>query len=229
MEASQNSLQTMPGMKKEKNSRRVWTREQEDALIIALKELINNGWRADNGFRAGYLQALESALAAKVRGSNLLASKHIVSKLIVWKRIYGQLQGMTNTSGFGWKQESNMIVVEDDVWKSYAKVHPDVENMRHKTFPFYEDWKEIFGRDRADGLNAQGFVDVLQELVEKNAVEANSEKEKNSYVEADVDVPDPYVNLLSDASDDAVPITQDVERGSTKKDKRLKKSILGKK
>ncbi|KAL8529301.1 hypothetical protein ACS0TY_006646 [Phlomoides rotata] len=34
-------------------SRRVWTTKEEQVLLSALKELVNKGWKTDNGLRMG--------------------------------------------------------------------------------------------------------------------------------------------------------------------------------
>lgn len=47
--------------KKTNNTRRIWTKNEEKVLMVALKELVNNGWKSDNGFRTGYLFKLEDA------------------------------------------------------------------------------------------------------------------------------------------------------------------------
>lgn len=56
--AGSNNLMHQRGKKTEK-SRRVWTPKEEETLVAAMKEIIAQGWKSDNGFRAGYLNKLE--------------------------------------------------------------------------------------------------------------------------------------------------------------------------
>ncbi|KAK6119384.1 hypothetical protein DH2020_046872 [Rehmannia glutinosa] len=37
--------------------------------------------------------------------------------------------------------------------------------MRYKSWPYYKDWCEIFGKDRATGENAEGFADALHDVL----------------------------------------------------------------
>lgn len=97
---------------------------EEATLILALKELIVNGWKSDNGFRAGYLNKLEDALQRAVPNTDLKALPHINSKLSSWKKSYYSLTGMLSRSGVGFNLRGNhMIDVEDDQWEQIVKVN----------------------------------------------------------------------------------------------------------
>lgn len=123
MDPSQASCPSSLPANRPPTTRRVWTKHEEEALIHALKELVVNGWRADNAFRPGYLNQLEVAIAKKFPNARLTGQRHINSKLTVWKKAYGQVSGMVGTSGFGFDSELNMVTVEsDDVWDNYVKV-----------------------------------------------------------------------------------------------------------
>lgn len=43
--------------------RRTWTTLEEVCLLNALKDIVQLGMKCDNGFRSGYLGALEKAMA----------------------------------------------------------------------------------------------------------------------------------------------------------------------
>lgn len=43
-------------------SRRVWSVCEEKILMATMKELAANGWRRDNGYRAGYLTRIKEAI-----------------------------------------------------------------------------------------------------------------------------------------------------------------------
>ncbi|KAL8541068.1 hypothetical protein ACS0TY_002377 [Phlomoides rotata] len=49
-------------LRNQTTTRRIWTSMEEKVLINALKDLVNKGWKSDNGFRAGYLSKCEDAL-----------------------------------------------------------------------------------------------------------------------------------------------------------------------
>ncbi|CAA0840456.1 Unknown protein [Striga hermonthica] len=40
--------------------------------------------------------------------------------------------------------------------------------MRYKSWPYYADWVEVFGKDRATGQGAMGFTDAVNEVLHNN-------------------------------------------------------------
>ena len=57
-----------------KNNRK-WKEEEDDALIEVLEDLVNSGtsFKADNGFKPGFLNTVAEKLKAKLPESNLKA------------------------------------------------------------------------------------------------------------------------------------------------------------
>lgn len=72
-------------------TRRVWSAREEQVLISALKDLVSNGWKNDNGFRTMYLIKLEEALKKVYPHTNLQVNPNITSKLTTWKKAYRSL------------------------------------------------------------------------------------------------------------------------------------------
>ncbi|GER31334.1 melanocyte-stimulating hormone receptor [Striga asiatica] len=155
--------------------RRVWYLDEESALIQGLCDLVSRAWKCDNRFRSGYTNILEQHMAQYFPGTNIKVKPHISSKITVWKKHYGQILGMLGSSGFEWSETGNMIVVKDDaVWQAYIKANPKAKTMCYKSWPFYGDWVEIFGKDRATGEGAQGFTDAVNGVLHKTNVHAPS-------------------------------------------------------
>ncbi|XP_024046426.1 uncharacterized protein LOC112100818 [Citrus clementina] len=128
-------------------SRRAWTKDEEKAMLNILDAVVANGGRADN----------EKLLP----GSSLKAYPHIDSKIRIWKKSYGVIFDMLNTSGFGWNEVRKCVVVDnDEVWRSYVESHRDASNWRDKPFPYYERLANIFGKDRAIGSSAETPNDI---------------------------------------------------------------------
>ncbi|KAG8373656.1 hypothetical protein BUALT_Bualt11G0046900 [Buddleja alternifolia] len=76
---------------------------------------------------------------------------------------------MLSRSGFGFNSTTNMITVNSqEVWDNYIKTDSNARTMRFKSWPLYDDWVEIFGKDRATGEAVEGFADVVQQLLNKN-------------------------------------------------------------
>ena len=104
------------------HKRRVWSPNEEVALIIGLKDAIANGWKCENGFRTCYLLFLKKHITTSFPGTDLRGDPHIHSKIHIWKKTHAFLVSMLARSGFGQNDRTNMIVVEDAVWDNYVKV-----------------------------------------------------------------------------------------------------------
>ncbi|CAI9259261.1 unnamed protein product [Lactuca saligna] len=100
---------------------RPWTSNEETKLVEALVNMTNvGGFKADNGFKSGYLQHLEQALKQSLQNSGLLGKPHIESKIKTMKKdlqcVYDMVNG-SNTSGFGYDPEKHCVTAEDPVWE----------------------------------------------------------------------------------------------------------------
>ncbi|KAK4397735.1 hypothetical protein Sango_1249000 [Sesamum angolense] len=80
---------------------------------------------------------------------------------------YESLSGMMGRSGFGWNETTHMIVVSNDVFESYLKVDPKVKTMHFKSFPYYQIWCEVFGKDRATGQHDVDFENASNNVSEE--------------------------------------------------------------
>ncbi|KAL0296106.1 UNVERIFIED_CONTAM: hypothetical protein Sradi_6662700 [Sesamum radiatum] len=90
------------------------------------------------------------------------AEPHINSKIHVWKKYYSSLIGMMGKSGFGWDDSRSMVTVSDDtIWEEYCKLDPTVRTMHYKSWPFFPVWREIFGKDRASGEQAEDINEIV--------------------------------------------------------------------
>ncbi|KAL7199745.1 hypothetical protein ACSBR2_021951 [Camellia fascicularis] len=138
--------------------RRIWSPHEEDALILALVSIVNEGMKVDNAFKAGYLVRLETKLADILPGTDLRGCPHIESKIKIWKKHYNSVSGMLATSGFGWNDTKKRIDVKSD------STDTDAKHLRNKTFPYFDEWIQIFGKDRATGEFAEGPVDAVEAM-----------------------------------------------------------------
>lgn len=109
--------------KKTPTTRRTWSTQEEEQLIVSLHELVARGMKCDNGFKTGYLTVLDSHMARQFPGTDIKSEPHIHSKLHVWKKNYSSLSTMLSCSGFGWNDKTSTIEVTcDQVWEDYVKV-----------------------------------------------------------------------------------------------------------
>ncbi|KAL0400324.1 UNVERIFIED_CONTAM: hypothetical protein Sradi_2375700 [Sesamum radiatum] len=158
------------------STRRTWTQREEEVLVNALRNIVTTGWKCGNGFRAGYLNQLESIICKQLPNTDIRAEPHINSKIHVWKKNYGTLMGMMSKSGFGWDDSRCMITVDSqDVWEEYCKIDSSARTMCYKNWPFFPAWREIFGKDRAVGeVMVEGHPNV-------NAADTDVETETQDY------------------------------------------------
>ncbi|KAL8547017.1 hypothetical protein ACS0TY_006657 [Phlomoides rotata] len=102
---------------KPSRGRMSWTRVEEDALINCLTDIVNDKWKAENGFKADLLQELEKGMRKRLPGTDIVANPHINSKIHVWKKEYSALFDLLSKSGISWNSTTPMIEVEDEeVW-----------------------------------------------------------------------------------------------------------------
>ncbi|KAK6151924.1 hypothetical protein DH2020_014559 [Rehmannia glutinosa] len=90
MEVSNGNL-PKPVQKRNDKGRRSWSRREYEVLVAALKEVIAKVWKSKNGFKIGYLQALEHEMKKVLLGTDLKGIPHTNSKIHVWKNDYGSL------------------------------------------------------------------------------------------------------------------------------------------
>ncbi|XP_057799340.1 uncharacterized protein LOC131015106 [Salvia miltiorrhiza] len=148
--------------------RRSWSTHEEHVLLASLKELVANGWKSDNGFRGGYLSKLEEAMRKEYPDSDLKGTPHINSKVTTWKKTYYSLWNILKVSGVGFNVNGkHMIDCDDEQWQSFVAADKNVTNFRYKSWPYYEDWKLIFGKDRATGDEAEDLMEAAHEMYQK--------------------------------------------------------------
>ncbi|KAF8395486.1 hypothetical protein HHK36_019432 [Tetracentron sinense] len=97
------------------------------------------------------------------------------------KKQYNAIQMLLNQSGFGWDRRERMVVADDYVWDDYIKTHPDVQQYRTKTVPYYEDLCVIYGT--ADGgYNHSGHnVDLDEGKRKDSQAPTNSDRPRTNW------------------------------------------------
>ncbi|KAL8524061.1 hypothetical protein ACS0TY_013869 [Phlomoides rotata] len=129
---------------------RTWSKIEEDALVQCLTDIVNDGWKADNGFRCGFQRELEKGMRKLLVGTDIVANPHINSKIHVWKKEYGALSNLLSKSGIGWNSTTNTIdVLDETVWDAQKK-------------------------DRATGEHAADPIDIVNKLM-RNETEEEGE------------------------------------------------------
>nr|XP_043618992.1 uncharacterized protein LOC122590876 [Erigeron canadensis] len=156
-----------------RRNKRPWTMHEDAKLIDALMNLHVSGKYSstDNGFKPGYLKAVQQLLDVSLPNSGLKAGPHIKSRIKTLKANFSIVHDMlvdTNTGGFGfrWDSKTCCIDAEAQVWNEYIKSHKSAANFRGKPLSFYEKLCTLFGKDRATQSQAidLGDEDTLEEM-----------------------------------------------------------------
>ncbi|KAL8532864.1 hypothetical protein ACS0TY_009171 [Phlomoides rotata] len=117
----------------------------------------------------GDSRELEKGVRKLLPGTNIFATPYINSKIHVWKKEYGALSDLLSKSGIGWNSTTSIIEVGDEaVWDGCKW------GIRFKTWPYYPQWIEIFGKDRATGEYAVDPIDLVNKLY-RNVMEKEGE------------------------------------------------------
>ncbi|KAK4407711.1 hypothetical protein Sango_0352100 [Sesamum angolense] len=149
-------------------NKRKWKYEEDAKLVEALLDMVNVGaYKAENGFKPGYLNYVEEKMQVSLPNSGLKAKPHIESRIKTLRRdfniVYDMLNG-SNTSGFGFDPIKKCVTAEKAVWEAYLQSHSTHVIWQNKPIPFYDDLLVIFGKDRATENNADGPADMMEEI-----------------------------------------------------------------
>ncbi|KAL1558606.1 hypothetical protein AAHA92_09050 [Salvia divinorum] len=146
-------------------TRRSWSDKEEETLIMSMKELVANGWKSDNGFRVGYLKRIEEDLKRQNPNTDLKVHPHIWSKITTWKKNYVLLSSILNRSGVGFNERGDYkIECDEDQWAQIIKADGSAKYMRGKSWPHFDAWKIIYGKDRAIGGTAEDAAESTQRV-----------------------------------------------------------------
>ncbi|KAI9079387.1 hypothetical protein K1719_038686 [Acacia pycnantha] len=104
----------------------MWSAEEDKVLIDCLLTLkVEQKWMADNGFKAGFANALQLMMEQKLPGCGIKATPHITSRIKTLKRLWQMTYDMVygpNTSGFGWDPDTKFVTAEPVVWEESCEV-----------------------------------------------------------------------------------------------------------
>ncbi|CAI9293430.1 unnamed protein product [Lactuca saligna] len=154
-------------------NKHTWTNEEVAKLIEELLELHVSGkyGGADNGFKPGYLKAVQQLLDISLSNSGLKAEPHI--KLMkTWKNYFTIMHDVvygTNTSGFDWDTDKYCVTADAEVWDEYIKSHKGAVCFRDKPFPQFDNLCKIFGKDRATGDGATNLGEDVTKDTQRNS------------------------------------------------------------
>ncbi|XVF86106.1 hypothetical protein PTKIN_Ptkin18bG0014500 [Pterospermum kingtungense] len=106
--------------------------------------------------------------------SYIKSEPHIESRVRLLKRQYNAISDMlTLGSGFGWNDIEKCITALKDVYADWVRSHPSAKGLRNKPFPFYYNFVTIFGKDRANGQDAETAAEAVEGQDKKDSEDDN--------------------------------------------------------
>ncbi|KAL8528470.1 hypothetical protein ACS0TY_006048 [Phlomoides rotata] len=118
-------------------------------LSDAMKRIVSEGWKTENGFKTGYLNLLHTYVKQVLPNTDFKLEPHINSRITMLKH-----------TGVGFDSTTTMVDATDEQWEAFMKKDPNARHMRHKSWPLYAAWCEIFGQSRATGDSAQSHMNA---------------------------------------------------------------------
>ncbi|KAG8369671.1 hypothetical protein BUALT_Bualt14G0038000 [Buddleja alternifolia] len=99
----------------------------------------------------------------------------------------------------GWNSTTKMIETDDDEsWETACKNEPNARTMRYKSWPYYDSWCEVFGKDRVVGTGAEDFHNALNGILH---TESHPKSPHDTHLD-DNDMP--YTSLVDDGATTSV-------------------------
>ncbi|XP_047963587.1 uncharacterized protein LOC125208075 isoform X2 [Salvia hispanica] len=130
-----------------------------------MKELVATGWKSENGYRAGYLTRALEALKHEFPKTDICVHPHIKSRIQSWKKNYYSPMQILDRSGVGFNTDGDYkIDIDDEQWTQVVQKDSNAKYTRNKSWPMFADWKEIFGKDRAEGVKVMDTGDAVRKI-----------------------------------------------------------------
>ncbi|KAL8475922.1 hypothetical protein ACS0TY_028543 [Phlomoides rotata] len=137
----------VPLRNRNERGRRGWSLREEQVLSDAMKRIVSEGWKTENGFKTGYLNLLYTYVKQVLPNTDLKPEPHINSRITMLKH-----------TGVGLDSTTTMVDATDEHWEAF--IMTQMCHMRHKSWPLYADWCEIFGQSRVTGDSAQSHLNA---------------------------------------------------------------------
>ncbi|KAG6393029.1 hypothetical protein SASPL_147259 [Salvia splendens] len=133
-------------------ARRSWSDREDVARIGALKELVAQGWKSDNGFRSGYQKKLEHWFKTDFPNTDLKVSPHITSKISAWLKTDFPNTELLLPASVGFNEHGDLrIHCDDDQWDQIVRVHA----------------MEVFKKDRASDGASEGVSEADKNFMQE--------------------------------------------------------------
>ncbi|CAI9259956.1 unnamed protein product [Lactuca saligna] len=167
------------------------------------------GFKADNGFKSGYLLHQENALKEKIPNSGILDKTHIESRIKTmkkdWQVVYDMVNG-TDISGFGYDSSIHSVTAEPTVSDSY--IQDRAQGNKAKDFSQMEE-------DANNEEQSKLIEDVFEEQTTENEESPNTGSMKRKRVDVVIKGINIAANVLGEKLEKAANSMNQVILGET--------------
>ncbi|GKA50215.1 Myb/SANT-like domain-containing protein [Tanacetum coccineum] len=142
-----------------------WEESETELLLDVLQDMANDpSWKTDNGFRSNYLGEVHRRILAKRPDFAKIVSPHIESKVKWLKTKFHVINDMLKQSGCSWNDVEKKVACEKQWFDNYCKNHKEAKGLWDVPFPYFNKLELVYGKDRATGIEAEGFEDAIHNL-----------------------------------------------------------------
>ncbi|KAL8513693.1 hypothetical protein ACS0TY_012981 [Phlomoides rotata] len=145
-------------------SRRSWSKIEEDALVLCLIEIVNNGWKSGNGFRAGFHESSRKGCVLCYPVLIYLLLHTSTPRSINGKKTTDLCLMCCPKVVLDGIVLHTLDVIDEGVWESQKKADLHVRGMCFKSWSYYLQWQDIFGRDRATREHTAA-IDIVNDML----------------------------------------------------------------
>ncbi|KAM5565091.1 L10-interacting MYB domain-containing protein [Rosa sericea] len=133
----------------EEQSRAKWTMPLEKVFADLMLEQAAQGNRLNNAFSNKAWKYIHHEFNRQT-GLNY-DKQQLKNHHGVLRRSYHSVKSLLDQDGFSWDKSRCMVIAESDVWANYIEKHPEIEAIRVKGCPLYEQLDSIFSEPGSAG------------------------------------------------------------------------------
>ncbi|KAL8473551.1 hypothetical protein ACS0TY_030397 [Phlomoides rotata] len=120
--------------------RRGWSVREEQVFSEAMKKIVLEWWKTENGFEIGYLNLLSTYMKQVFPNTYLKPEPHINLRIMVWKRNYHSLFEILKNTGVGLDSTTKLIEANDEQWDAFRQRNPKQDPQYHMGWQRFQSY-----------------------------------------------------------------------------------------
>ncbi|GKB01445.1 Myb/SANT-like domain-containing protein [Tanacetum coccineum] len=152
-----------------------WEETETQLLIEVLQDMSCDPlWKNDGGFRSNYMGELHRRIPIRSPNFSKQVSPHIESKVKWLKTKFHIINDLLKLSGFEWN-DVDKIACKKEAYDNYCNNHKEAKGLWDVQFPYFNQLKLVYGRDRATGAAVEGYGDAIHNMETDQNVETGGD------------------------------------------------------